>query len=185
MIGVGKDQYNADLPGMIQGRVLPWVEDSNNNGYPVWTSWGAVPRSTYFLNRDGSLDTTFSLTSYDPNNPDDYNQFKNLILELRNEATLITDHTSITPSGFSLQQNYPNPFNPKTTIAYSIPQSGIVELKIYDTLGREIQTALSEFQKTGNYRFDFDASQLSNGVYFYQLKVGNRFSETKKMLYIK
>jgi len=89
------------------------------------------------------------------------------------------------PEGFDLMQNYPNPFNPKTTISYTIPQSGFVELKIYNMLGREIQTAVNQFQQAGIYSFDFDASNLSNGVYFYHLKVGNRFSETKKMLYLK
>jgi len=102
--------------------------------------------------------------------------------ELITEVVIQQEHR---PKGFELSQNYPNPFNPRTTISYSIPQSGFVELKIYNMLGREIQTALSEFQQAGSYSFDFDASQLSNGVYFYQLKVGNRFSETKKMLYIK
>ena len=52
-------------------------------------------------------------------------------------------------------------------------------------LGREIQTVVSEFQQAGKYSFDFDASKLSNGFYFYQLKVGDSYSETKKMLYIK
>jgi len=92
-------------------------------------------------------------------------------------------NTSI--KSYELMQNYPNPFNPRTTISYSIPQSGFVELKIYNMFGREIQTVVSEFQQAGKYNFDFDAGQLSNGVYFYQLKVGNRFSETRKMLYIK
>jgi hypothetical protein len=89
------------------------------------------------------------------------------------------------PEDFELLQNYPNPFNPITTIAYSIPQAGFVELKIYNMLGREIQTLVNELQQAGNYTFDFDASSLSNGVYFYQLKVGNRLSETKKMLFLK
>ena len=76
MIGVGKDKLILDLPEMIQGRVLPWVEDSSANGYPIWTNWGAVQRSTYFLNRDGSVDTTFDITPYNPNNPDDYAYIK-------------------------------------------------------------------------------------------------------------
>jgi hypothetical protein len=89
------------------------------------------------------------------------------------------------PASIHLLGNYPNPFNPITSIVYSIPQSGFVELKIYDTLGREIQALVSDFRQAGSYSFDFDASNLSNGVYFYQLKVGNRLSETKKMLYLK
>jgi hypothetical protein len=89
------------------------------------------------------------------------------------------------PMNFKLSQNYPNPFNPKTTIAYSISQPGLVTLKVFNMLGREIQSIVNELQPAGNYYIDFDASQLSNGVYFYQLKVGNRFSETRKMLYLK
>ena len=101
-------------------------------------------------------------------------------------STAIASHQDhVQPQVFQLLQNYPNPFNPRTTIAYSIPLSGFVELKIYNVLGREIQTLVNDFRQAGSYSFDFDASQLSNGVYFYQLKVGNRFSETKKMLYLK
>jgi len=89
------------------------------------------------------------------------------------------------PAAFELRQNYPNPFNPCTTIAYSIAQSGFIELKIYDILGNEIQTVINAFQPAGNYRFDFDASQLASGIYFYRLQVEGNFSETMKMLIIK
>ena len=89
------------------------------------------------------------------------------------------------PEEFELLQNFPNPFNPRTTIVYSIFQPALVELKIYDTLGREIQTLVNAFQAVGKYHVDFEASQFTNGVYFYNLRVGNYFSETKKMLYLK
>jgi len=85
------------------------------------------------------------------------------------------------PAYFHLQQNYPNPFNPSTIILYSIPKSDFVTLKIYDMLGREIQTLVSEFQKVDTYPINFDASKLSSGIYFYQLQVGD-FVETKKMI---
>lgn len=102
------------------------------------------------------------------------------------EITATTNWTGTQiPEEFELYNNYPNPFNAKTKISYSIPQSGIVVLKIYNMLGREIHTLVNEFQPEGKYSFDFDARELSSGVYFYQLKVGNRFSETRKMLYIK
>jgi len=97
---------------------------------------------------------------------------------------VIQPHENI-PRDFELRQNYPNPFNPSTTISYSIPRAGFVELKIYNMLGREIQTLVNRFQQAGNYHFDFNAIGLSNGVYFYQLKVGNYVSETRKMLYLK
>ena len=84
-----------------------------------------------------------------------------------------------------LAQNYPNPFNPVTKIAYAIPQPGFVTLKVYDMVGREVQTLVNEFQSAGRYTFDFDGRKLATGVYFYKLQVGDRFSEIKKMMYIK
>ena len=89
------------------------------------------------------------------------------------------------PVSFRLLQNYPNPFNPSTTISYSLPYPGFVTLTIYDILGREIQTLVSEFQQAKTYSVDFDASELSSGIYFYKLQVGNSFAETKKMLLMK
>jgi hypothetical protein len=106
-------------------------------------------------------------------------------LDRLNQPTGVKEIVNTSIEDFELLQNYPNPFNPRTTISYSIPQSGFVELRIYNMLGREIQTVVNEFQQAGRYNFDFDANKLSNGVYYYQLKVGNHYSETKKMLYIK
>ena len=88
------------------------------------------------------------------------------------------------PAKFELTQNYPNPFNPATQIEYSIPQSGLVTLKVFNLLGQEVATLLSEVQNAGSYKATFDASRLSSGVYFYRLDVGN-FSATKKMILMK
>jgi N-acetylmuramoyl-L-alanine amidase len=93
------------------------------------------------------------------------------------------------PTNFKLDQNYPNPFNPTTTIKYSIPNVAAdldksVTLTIYDVLGREIKTLVNKVQSTGNYEVTFDASDLSSGVYYYQLKTGD-FIKTKKMLLLK
>ena len=89
------------------------------------------------------------------------------------------------PEVFHLFQNYPNPFNPSTKISYSIPRSDFVTLKVYDMLGRSIQTLVREFQKADTYSINFDASKFSSGIYFYGLQVGNDFVETKKMLLMK
>lgn len=88
------------------------------------------------------------------------------------------------PSTFSLEQNYPNPFNPSTNIKYSIPQSSNVVLKIYDVLGNKVTTLINEEKPAGNYEVDFDASNLSSGTYFYQLRAG-AYIETKKMILMK
>jgi hypothetical protein len=86
------------------------------------------------------------------------------------------------PDAFILKQNYPNPFNPATKISYSIAQPDFVILKIYNILGQEIQTLVNKFQTTGNYTINFDAKNLSSGIYFYELNVGNKVTEIKKMI---
>jgi hypothetical protein len=88
------------------------------------------------------------------------------------------------PSEYNLEQNYPNPFNPLTTINYSIINPGVVRIKIYDILGREVKTLVNEFKQTGNYKVQFDASGLSSGIYLYRIESGE-FVQTKKMILLK
>ncbi|MBI1934017.1 MAG: T9SS type A sorting domain-containing protein [Ignavibacteriales bacterium] len=88
------------------------------------------------------------------------------------------------PAKFSLEQNYPNPFNPTTEINFSIPKSGNVTLKIFDAVGQEVATLINEFKPAANYKINFNASNLTTGVYFYRLEANNLL-QTKKMLLIK
>ncbi len=88
------------------------------------------------------------------------------------------------PKEFVLFQNYPNPFNPKTIISYKLSTGSFVELKLFDLLGREIKTLVSENKLPGSYKVEFDASFLSSGMYLYQLKSGNSV-QTKKMMVMK
>ena len=88
------------------------------------------------------------------------------------------------PINFGLSQNYPNPFNPSTVIKYQLPVNCVVMLKIFDLLGREVQTLINKLESAGNHSAIFNAGNLSSGVYFYQLKAGN-FVETKKLLLLK
>jgi hypothetical protein len=85
---------------------------------------------------------------------------------------------------YNLAQNYPNPYNPTTLIEYSMPTSSNAILKIYNVLGKLITTLVNENQEVGIYKINFDASRLSNGVYFYKIQAGS-YTETKKMLLIK
>jgi len=85
---------------------------------------------------------------------------------------------------FNLEQNYPNPFNPGTSINYSIRERGLVTLKVYDILGKEVVTLINENQEAGNYSVQFNASHLPSGIYFYRLKSGS-FSSTKKLILLK
>ena len=89
-----------------------------------------------------------------------------------------------TPRLFALNQNYPDPFNPTTQISYSIPETGLVTLKIYNILGQEVATLFSGMKDAGNYEATFDGSKLASGVYFYRLQAGNQM-QVKKMVMLK
>jgi hypothetical protein len=98
---------------------------------------------------------------------------------------MLNTKQTIAPTGFTLYQNYPNPFNPKTTIEYEVPEKSFVTIKIYDILGREVQTLVNNEEKVRwKYKLTFDASTLASGVYFYRLQAGS-FVETKKMVVLK
>jgi len=85
---------------------------------------------------------------------------------------------------YYLSSNYPNPFNPSTVIHYEIPNDGLVTIKVYDELGREVKTLVNLYQNKGKYDINFEASQLTSGIYFYRLQSGS-FVSTKKMLLLK
>jgi aminopeptidase N len=103
---------------------------------------------------------------------------------LKNATITNIDDIKIIPSEFSLEQNYPNPFNPTTTISWQIPGRSAVTLKIFDMLGNEITTLVSEVKESGRYQVEFNSSGLSSGVYFYELKAGD-FTSTKKLVVLK
>jgi len=108
------------------------------------------------------------LFAYFPNNPSAIEDKNNFTSGLR----------------YTLSQNYPNPFNPSTTINWQLPEAGLVTLKIFDVLGKELITLVDEELKAGEHEAIFDASHLSSGIYFYQLKTG-KFIQTKKMILLK
>jgi hypothetical protein len=89
-----------------------------------------------------------------------------------------------TPTTFKLQQNYPNPFNPETKISYTISVKGLVTLKVFDIMGKEVATLVNEQQTAGYYTVNFNASVLSSGVYFYRIQSEN-LMQVKKMTLIK
>lgn len=88
------------------------------------------------------------------------------------------------PTSYTLMQNYPNPFNPATVIGYQLPMNSLVTLKIYDVLGRDVQTLVNGSQRAGSYSIPFNAGSLPSGVYFYRLQAGS-FTQTKKLVLMK
>ncbi|MBK6538558.1 MAG: T9SS type A sorting domain-containing protein [Ignavibacteria bacterium] len=83
-----------------------------------------------------------------------------------------------------MSQNYPNPFNPNTKINFALPKQGFVSLKVYDVLGKEVMTLVNEQMSAGSYAVDFNAANLSSGVYFFRMESGE-FMDIKRMMLIK
>ncbi len=116
---------------------------------------------------------------------------ENWILKDVNNITDINDEQNL-PEYFSLGQNYPNPFNPSTTINYTIPDlikhnggdGSLVQLVVYNSLGKQISTLVNEKQNAGNYSINFNSENLPTGIYYYRLTSGN-YTETKKMVLLK
>ncbi|MBZ0199053.1 MAG: T9SS type A sorting domain-containing protein [Ignavibacteriaceae bacterium] len=101
----------------------------------------------------------------------------------------VDENNSVQPDKFVLYQNYPNPFNPSTTIKYTIPkmvnsQRSMVNLKVYDLLGREITTLVNKELAAGSYEVEFNTNNLASGIYIYTLQYGS-FTSSKKMQLIK
>ena len=93
------------------------------------------------------------------------------------------------PQGFVLEQNFPNPFNPSTTIRYELPEDGLVNVTIYDMMGRQVSTLVSSQQAAGYKSIQWNATNdfgkpVSAGVYLYQIQAGE-FVQTKKMVLLK
>lgn len=95
------------------------------------------------------------------------------------------------PSSYSLSQNYPNPFNPVTTINFSVYKTSFVIIKVFDILGNEVAALVNEIKHAGNYSKEFNAANLSSGVYFYRMYAvpssgsGKAFIETRKLILVK
>jgi hypothetical protein len=103
-------------------------------------------------------------------------------------STLITgtsDRSSFDiPNHFTLSHNYPNPFNPSTTIQFTLPHASYVTLKIYNLLGEEVATLVSEQLSPGTYTKQWSAEKFASGIYYYRIQ-GEKYTETKKLLLVK
>lgn len=115
------------------------------------------------------------------NTGDQWNYAPNKIIQV-GAVTGIENNQFLT--SYKLQQNFPNPFNPSTSFEFQIPNSGIVSLKIYDALGKEVAVIVDRVLSAGNYLYRWNAGDLASGVYFYRLRSGD-FIKTKKLMLVK
>ncbi len=131
--------------------------------------------SMLFLYRDAQVDKTI-ITKEEP-------QFDRVSVALSGVAV------EGLPIEYALEQNYPNPFNPSTKIAFALPKAGKVEVSVFNVLGQEVNTLISEEMGAGNHTVEWDGrnntgGSVSSGIYFYRIVAGD-FSQTKKMLMLK
>jgi hypothetical protein len=114
-------------------------------------------------------------------------------VKVMNSSIGVNNVSIVLPSSFKLFQNYPNPFNSKTKVRFDVsdhppypPSKGeeIVSLKVYDILGKEVQTLVNEQLSPSMYEVTFDGLGLASGIYFYQLRSGE-FFETRRLVLLK
>lgn len=106
---------------------------------------------------------------------------ENIIFGKKSEAQ---ETEGLTPNNFQLIGNYPNPFNPTTTITYVLPSEGLVQVKVFDILGREIENLVNDFKSSGKHSISWDGSKFASGMYFYSVTFKNQ-TLYKKMLMVK
>jgi hypothetical protein len=119
--------------------------------------------------------------------PEVHNENNKAFTVMGRQPTTVADvveHFTTAPTEFRLFQSYPNPFNPSTTIKFSLPVDRFVSLKVYDMLGREVATLMSEEVHAGTYQREWDATRFASGVYYYRIAAGE-YLDTKKTVLIK
>lgn len=161
---------------------------NTTDGGLTWIEQRPEIGNFYSLNSIFFID---SLTGWTVGHGYDSTFYAEILKTTNGGVTSINDDENVFTTQYFLEQNYPNPFNPSTVIRYQIPESGLVSLKVYDLLGREITTLVDEHKPAGSYDVKFDGSKLSSGVYIYQIKsstndeqAGN-YMDMKKMILIK
>ena len=143
----------------------PWPVDADGGGYSIVLLDPA---------QDHTLPTNWSRSGQFGGSPGRSNRITGVEEALQRNL----------PTQFVLMQNYPNPFNPTTTISFGLPKQAFVSLKIYDMLGREVATIISEELRAGNYSRQWNARGRASGVYFYRLSAGT-FTQTKKLILLR
>ena len=189
-------QLTSSLNAIAQGNVveLKW----KNEPQPTFNTFEIERLSSSVWEKIGevtALDTTNGYQTYtyidnlqNTNGENARYRLKTLSndgnLQYSNEVEVIA-----LPVKYTLENNFPNPFNPQTKIQYSIPENAVVQLIIYDALGRQIAELVNEKQEAGFYSKTFEGQNLSSGVYFYRLiaqtQGKNIFTQIKKMVLIK
>jgi endoglucanase len=170
----GADQIVEPIPGLLAGGPNQFLSDpilqSNFNS--------STPPALCYIDHEGSYASNEIAINWNAPLVFTAGYFS------PDEITSTDDGSSLSPYEFELQQNYPNPFNPKTLIKYSVGRNEFIILKVFDVLGKEVSTLVNDLKSPGVYEVEFDSTDLSSGVYIYELKAGENFF-SKKMMVLK
>jgi hypothetical protein len=183
------DHTSNDNDGTLYGGVS-WVMSST----PFWPAWLSVTPDSGICAPDSSVDI---VVSFNATNLDTGDYDATIVIACNDPLIaecIIPVHLHVSPATgiegqitehipkrYMLYQNYPNPFNPGTTIEFDLPKTSEVSLKIFNILGEEVTTLVSDRLSTGSYSYDWDVGKLASGVYLYRLKAGD-YVETRKMV---
>jgi len=177
-----------------EGVMLKWVTstETNNSGFSIQRS-----RDYNIYSEVGYMEGNGTTTQPHEYNYIDkiseagnyYYRLKQIDFDGSYEYSNVVEVNVNVPLDFVLEQNYPNPFNPSTVIKFSLPVNSKITIDIYNTLGEKVDRLVNKEFSTGNHSVNFDASRLSNGIYYYTLNAqgnnGNGFVSTKKMVLMK
>ena len=171
------------------GIKLNWftATETNNAGFAIERSLDGTNYSEIFFVGGNGTTTNRNVYTYLDKTAIagiNYSRLKQIDFDGSYEYSQVAIVNLGVPDKFILDQNYPNPFNPTTRISFYVPQHSFVTLKIYDLLGTEISTLVNEDRVAGYHKIEFDATQLSSGIYIYKLSAGN-FNDMKKMTVLK
>ncbi|HSR18191.1 MAG TPA: T9SS type A sorting domain-containing protein, partial [Ignavibacteriaceae bacterium] len=169
--------------------LLKWETKTEINNYGFELQRTTADNKTWdkiaFIPGSGNSSSTKSYSYLDKNLSG--NEFLYRIKQIDSDGSFsysVELKVELFPLEFEVLQNYPNPFNPKTKIKFSVKNEGMISVKVYDNLGKEIKVLLNEYKAPGFYTLEFDGSGLSSGIYFLKFQEGNLF-QTKKLVLMK
>ena len=171
---------------------LNWstATEVNNFGYKIdrMETKKATWENIAFISGNGNSTISRNYSYTDKNlNSGDY-KYRLIQLDIDGTQRLYNLQGEVTisnPTSFGISQNYPNPFNPSTLIKYQLPENSDVSLKVYNSIGKEVAQLVNGNVAAGTHEVTFNAAHLSSGIYYYVIRAGNNFEQTKKMILLK